>query len=235
MKIEIYNLREPFIKEDFNNASQVKRRKMFVSQLLFSISIILISEDAQAQSVTSFDADAWKLYANHSLDLIRNATEVAKHTEMLHSQLLFFSAVLLTSDFAEARAPQKFLSTVNTTKSFEELVEIAHWFSALAYLQLDGVQADIVGNNKENVEETDRMDRNKDNIQKIEMLCSQIKSISLEIAKKPDACDVLDDVVVNMQQIYQQLAARTEQQRRTDSATVEKSSKKSNHDLSSSY
>ncbi|WKY05360.1 hypothetical protein Q1695_005959 [Nippostrongylus brasiliensis] len=42
-------------------------------------------------------------------------------------------------------------------------------------------------------------------------LCSQIKSISLEIAKKPDACDVLDDVVVNMQQIYQQLAARTEQ------------------------
>ncbi|VDL78047.1 unnamed protein product [Nippostrongylus brasiliensis] len=59
---------------------------------------------------------------------------------MLHSQLLFFSAVLLTSDFAEARAPQKFLSTVNTTKSFEELVEIAHWFSALAYLQLDGVQ-----------------------------------------------------------------------------------------------
>ncbi|WKY05359.1 hypothetical protein Q1695_005959 [Nippostrongylus brasiliensis] len=72
-------------------------------------------------------------------------------------------------------------------------------------------EVDIVGNNKENVEETDRMDRNKDNIQKIEMLCSQIKSISLEIAKKPDACDVLDDVVVNMQQIYQQLAARTEQ------------------------
>ncbi|WKX95803.1 hypothetical protein Q1695_012337 [Nippostrongylus brasiliensis] len=113
-------------------------------------------------------------------------------------------------------------------------------------------EVDIVGNSKENVEETDRMDQNKDNIQRIEMLCSQIKSISPEIAKKPDACDVLDDVVVNMQQIYQQLAARTEQRaplnRRFELNTVgpikkdvpirllsRKAAKKSNHDLSSSY
>ncbi|WKY13444.1 hypothetical protein Q1695_004348 [Nippostrongylus brasiliensis] len=58
---------------------------------------------------------------------------------MFNSQLFFFAAVLLISDVAEAKAPKKFLSIFNTTRSFEELVNIAHWLSALAYLQLDGV------------------------------------------------------------------------------------------------
>ncbi|VDL79586.1 unnamed protein product [Nippostrongylus brasiliensis] len=58
---------------------------------------------------------------------------------MFKSPLFFFVAVLLISDVAEAKAPQEFLRTVNTTKGLHELVEMTHYLTARAYQVLDGV------------------------------------------------------------------------------------------------
>ncbi|VDP16941.1 unnamed protein product [Heligmosomoides polygyrus] len=53
---------------------------------------------------------------------------------------------------------------------------------------------------------------NEENVEKMtRILCFRIKALALEIGRKPEGCDILDDIVVNMKEIYGNLSARTGQ------------------------
>lgn len=71
---------------------------------------------------------------------------------------------------------------------------------------------DSIYSDKENRQgsETDRMDRNKENLQRIETCWSRIKAYSFEIAKSSEGADILDHIADGMQKICLDIAAREE-------------------------
>ncbi|VDO80110.1 unnamed protein product [Heligmosomoides polygyrus] len=71
---------------------------------------------------------------------------------------------------------------------------------------------DSIYSDKENRQEseTDRMDRNKENLQRIETCWSRIKAYSFEIAKRSEGADMLDHIAYGMQKICLDIAAREE-------------------------
>ncbi|VDO75011.1 unnamed protein product, partial [Heligmosomoides polygyrus] len=71
---------------------------------------------------------------------------------------------------------------------------------------------DSIYSDKENRQEseTDRMDRNKENLQRIETCWSRIKAYSFEIPKSSEGADILDHIADGMQKICLDIVAREE-------------------------